>query len=668
MSTGTSKIVNLGTLLADFVHYITRDGLPFETSSELTGFRPVGDPGDFAMIKATNSFWIWDVANAQWVNSDSTGAEASAAYRDFIERAAKPGSPGAGIRRISLDTEGRIFVLDSTGNEVMLQTGTLVNHIGEPGKRGFGVGICPPELLGAYNALHPGEEILPINGTYDISSSNYGNYKVSHDGSIITWVPFGWQKKNADNTGDIKPEGYFIDEAAANTAGYSVPRVYINGGKINRGIFLDKYKPSLTGITASDLDGSGSLANKGVASSIKLGNPISSSAESKRLNPGTDNLYAGSFSNCRANSKSPADNYSGAIDAIKSRGSSYHAMGLFAAEWLRFMSQVHKQAAIGTANCAWNGVSPSEPRGNNYYGVDYYDNGVTYAACDDGYWGAKNAPMEARKNGGGTPFNKTTHNGQDSGICLDANQWEFLPGVTCITESAQAIAAITREAQAVVTVTDAAAANSNYANGKPVMIGGSLTGEWAALLKDKFFTISDISGNTFKLKNKAGAYVDSSALTADYSSGLTSLTGKFYMLKESVDLKNVTSGTSLATDLWGATGVAAMYDEIDIDFCGGFDVRYGNGANQVFSGEVNRALNAYKVSAAGLPMNKDSYGSGTALMGYDYCYIYMVNQLAPLGFGAWDSSAGAGVGARLWDNIRLYANRSVSFRGGLFIG
>lgn len=666
---GTSKIVNLGTLLADFVHYITNNGLPFETSSELTSFKPVGEPGDFAIVKATNSFWIWDVANAQWRNSDSTGAESSAAYRDFIERAAKPGNPASGVRRISIDTEGRIYVQDSTGNEVVLSTGTLINHIGQPGKLGFGVGICPPELLGAYNALHPGEEILPINGTYDITSSNYGNYKVSHDGSIIVWNPYGWQKKNADNTGDIKPEGYFKDEAAANAAGYSVPRVFINDGVIQRGIFLDKYKPSLTGITASDLDGSGSLANKGVASSIKLGNPISSSAESKRLNPGTDNLYAGSFSNCRANGKTPADIYAGAIDAIKSRGDEYHVMAVFAAEWLRFVTQVHKQAAIGTANCAYNGITPSEPRGNNYYGVDYYDSGVTYLVYDDAYWGGKTAPGEARKSGGGTPFNKTTHNGQDSGIAIDANLYEFLPGVTCIAESAQAITAITRAAQAVVTITNAAAANANYVDGKPVQIGGSLTGEWATLLKDKIFTISDISGNTFKLKNKAGAYVDTSALTADYASGLTSLTGKFYVLKESVDLKVVTPGTTLATDLWGATGVAAMYDEIDIDFCGDFAQRFGNGANQVYSGATDRTSNAYKLSAAGLPMNKDSYSSGgSALMGYDYNYIYIANQLAPLGFFFWYYTTHAGVGARSWTFHRGHSLRYVSFRGGLFIG
>jgi hypothetical protein len=606
---------------------------------------------------------------ALWTDITTTGGEAAAAYRDFTDQASDPASPSAGVRRFFSDVVGQIFVKDSAGNKSIISQGTQINHIGQPGKLGFGVGICPPELLGAYNALHPGEEVLPINGTYDITSSNYGNYKVSHDGSVIVWNPFGWQKKNADNTGDIKPEGYFKDEAAANAAGYSVPRVFINGGVIQRGIFLDKYKPSLTGITSADLDASGSLANYGVASSIKLGNPISSSAESKRLNPGTDNLYAGSFSNCRANGKTPADIYAGAIDAIKSRGDAFHVMAVFAAEWLRFVTQVHKQAAIGTANCAFNGITPSEPRGNNYYGVDYYDSGVTYPVCDDAYWGGKTAPGEARKSGGGIPFNKTTHNGQDSGIAIDANLYEFLPGVTCIAESAQAITAITRAAQAVVTITNAAAANSNYVDGKPVQIGGSLTGEWATLLKDKIFTISDLSGNTFKLKNKAGVYVDTSALTADYASGLTSLTGKFYVLKEFVDLKDVTPGTTLATDLWGATGVAAMYDEIDIDFCGDFGQRFGNGTNQVYSGATDRTSNAYKLSAAGLPMNKDSYSSGgSALMGYDYNYIYIANQLAPLGFFYWANSASAGVGARGWDGSRGGSYRGVSFRGGLFVG
>jgi len=545
-----------------------------------------------------------------------------------------------------------------------------VNDIGIPGGIGFGVGICPLGLLASYNSANPTEPINPMSGYDDPASENYGNYKVGHDGSIIVWNPFGWAKKNADNTGDVKPEWYFTDETAANAAGYFLPRVFINGGAVQRGVFIDKYKPSLTGVTAAELDSSGSLANKGIASSIKLGNPIGSAADTlRKLVTGSDNLYAGCFANCRFNSKTPTNTLGGGIDAIKSRGASYHVMTAFAGEWIRFIQKIHQQAAVGTTLCAWNGITPAEPRGNNNYGVDYYDTGVTYQACDDQYWGTRTPPMEARKSGGGIPFNKTTHNGQNCGICIDANQWEFLLGISSLAEAAQNIVSITREAEAVFTITNAAATNSNYANGKPVQIAGTKTGEWATLLKNIIFTISDLSGNTFKLKNKTGAYVNTSALTADYDTGLTTITGKFYVLKESVDVKNITSGTSGATDHWGATGLAAMFDEIDIDMCGAFAMQLGNGSNQVFSGETDRTNAAYKLSQAGIPMNKDAYSAaGSAVFGYDYNYINIVSNVALLGFGGWNDTSHAGPGARAWTNYRTNTNRYNSVRGGLFIG
>jgi len=590
---------------------------------------------------------------------------------DIPARSAKPSAPASGDMRLSVDSAGAMYLQDSTGNEMAIRQGVYINHIGEPGKRGFGQGICPSDVIAKANAIYGFSKIVSLNGTFDINSANYGNYQIVDDESIMVWIPFFWQKKNADNTGDVKYEGYFADEAAANAAGYSVPRGFIDGGVIQRGIFIDKYKPSLTGIYSGDLNINGSNIDKGCASSIKGGNPISSSAESLRKRDGEmDNHYAGSFSNCyQYNSDAPPENnYSGAIRAARSRGLIFHCVTIFSGELIRLLTHVHKQAAIGTLHCAWNDIAPAEPRGNNNYGVDYYDSGVIYAPCDDFYWGNKTSPMEARKNGGGTPFAKTTHNGQDCGICIDCNQWEFQPGVTAKVESAQAIVSITRATQVVVTVTDAAATNSNYANGKPVMILGSLTGEWATLLKNKFFTISDISGNTFKIKDKDGNYVNSAALSAAYSSGLTSTTGKFYILSEYTKMTDVTGGNTLGTDLWGATGINAMYEEIDVDFNGPVGGQYGNGSNQVFSGEVNRTTNAYKLSAAGLPMNRLSYGSGTAIMGSDYCYSYLVNELAPLAFGAWNYGPYAGVGARYWGDFRAFSNRGVSFRCGLFIG
>jgi len=588
---------------------------------------------------------------------------------DIPARSAKPTAPATGDMRLSVDSAGAIYLEDSTGNEVVLRQGVQINHIGEPGKRGFGQGICPADIIAMYETLYGSSKLVSMNGTYDINSPNYGNYQFQRDGSIMVWIPFFWQKKNADNTGDVKHEGYFANEAAANAAGYSVPRGFIDGGIIQRGVFIDKYKPSLTGITFADLDTYGSAYDKGTASSIKGGNPISSSAESLRLiSSGEDNHYAGSFSNCsRYSDPAPANNLGGAIAAAKSRGQEFHALTVFSGELMRFLSQIHKQTAIGTLHCAWNDITPAEPRGNNNYGVDYYDSGVTYAQCDDNFWGYKSAPMEARKCGGGTPFAKTTHNGQDCGICIDCNQWEFQPGVTSKVETAQAIVSITRASQAVLAVTNAAATNSNYANGKPVMILGSLSGEWAALFQDKIFTISDLSGNTFKIKDKTGSYVNSAALSVAYSSGLTSTTGKFYVLKESVTMWHVSALDSM--EPYGGTGgFADMYEEIDIDFNGVFLQQVGNGSNQVFSGETSRTTNAYKQASAGIPMNKFSYGAGTALMGYDYFYMYIMNELAGIAYGTWFDNQYSGIGAHAWHGFRTASMRYVSFRCGLFIG
>ena len=275
--------------------------------------------------------------------------------------------------------------------------------------------------------------------------------------------------------------------------------------------------------------------------------------------------------------------------------------------------------------------------------------------------------MEARKNGGGVPFARTTHNGQENGIAdVNGNQWEILIGVTCIAESPQAVASITRAAEAVVTITNAAAARANYADGKPVLITGTAAAEWNSLLSSQIFTISDISGNTFKLKNKAGAYVSSSALAADYTSGLSSTTGKFYVLKESVDIKNITSGNSLATDHWGATGVAAMYDEIFPDLCGGIYSYLGSGSNQVFSSSTDRASDEYKTGSVLFCKSKLSYDSGgTAAYGNDYYIMYILNEMALLGFGTWSGASGAGVGASILYSFRTSHNGSVSVRACL---
>jgi hypothetical protein len=497
---------------------------------------------------------------------------------NLTNQAANPTTPASGSTVIFTDSAAQLKTIDALGNVTMLGA-TQINNIGVPGRLGFGVGICPPETLAAYNAANSGDEVYALPGAYDINSDNYGNYICAKDASIMVWVPFCWVKRNP---WDVKPEGYFANEAAANAAGYMLPRVFVNGtagvATIKKGIFMDKYGASLTGITAADLDASGSLADKGVLSSIKNGNPISSVVDTQRkLVTGSDNLYAGSFSNCRNNSQTPVDAYYGGFAAIKSRGSNFHIMSVFARALLFDLTKAHQTAAVGVTFCAWNGVAPYFPKGNNNYGADYNDSGVTWAAVTgmDAYWSARN---EARRCGGGTPFNKTTHNGQASGVCdINGNQWIFLQGLT--------------------------------------------------------------------------------------SSGST-----MYILKDTVDIKTVTGGNSGATDHWGATGIAAMFEQITPDLSGADASRLGDGTNEVFDGSTDRTSEAYKIGSALLCKAASSYSAGgSTAYGNDYYYNALADNLAPVGFGAWGYIGDAGVGALYLASHRATANRHVSVRGCLLL-
>jgi len=58
--------------------------------------------------------------------------------------------------------------------------GQAENQIGTPGQIGFGVGVCPSNILPA--------NMTPLKGYQDPSSPNYGNYQYK-DGSIMVWIP-----------------------------------------------------------------------------------------------------------------------------------------------------------------------------------------------------------------------------------------------------------------------------------------------------------------------------------------------------------------------------------------------------------------------------------------------------------------------------------------------
>ncbi|MHB8840997.1 MAG: hypothetical protein ACYC56_04275 [Candidatus Aquicultor sp.] len=524
---------------------------------------------------------------------------------------------------------------------------TAINDIGTQGAEGFGVGICPASLLPAY--------MIPLSGTFTIGNDNYGNYKCLTDESIMVWVPKFYFKYNSDNTVYVLGERSYANETDANAAGFALYRAFIDGGSIKEGFFVDKYNWSLTNFVYN---------TTGIASSIKNGNPISSASTTLR---DASNNYAGSFSNCKSNGQSPADNYGGAWATAKSRGNDFAVMSIFISDALALLSLAHGQAATSTAYCAWYDATGAKnyPKGNNNYTADIDDATVTFTNCDDGYWSGQNA---ARKNGSGSNFAKTTHNGQNCGISdINGNQYNIVQGLTSLNVTAKNITAITRAVQAVFTIT-----THNYTTGQQLIITGSSTAEWQNLILNYFFTVEVIDVNTFKLKrNYDGSYVNSSGLALDYSgTGFTATTGDFYLLKESVAIKNVTGNNSVITsDHFNSTFITNNFDKVTPTFRDDtFGQHYGNSTNQVFGFSTDRTSSTYKLAAAGMIKDYNSVNpSGTNKFGLDYFYQYIVSELCPIRFGRWGNTTSAGVWTVYWNYYRSHSYSYVSARACLYV-
>lgn len=269
-----------------------------------------------------------------------------------------------------------------------------INDIGAPGAVGFGVGVCPEKY----------PDLSTMSGTLIKGHDNYGNYQYK-DGSVMVWVPaFFYRYGDGSNPShptygvnsvDVVPRHAYPSVLAAAVAGYALHRAFWDDGVEQPGAFVDKYKCS---------------NNDGIASSIKNGNPLSSNA--------AHNPFSGL-------NGSPPNNYSGAITAVKTRGEDFFAATPFIQGMLALLSLAHGQAATSAAACAWydsTGVS-NFPKGcnNNALG-DANDPTVKYVS--DGY-------SNAAKTGSGTPFAKTTHNGQACGVAdINGGMWEIQPGLT----------------------------------------------------------------------------------------------------------------------------------------------------------------------------------------------------------------------------------------------
>lgn len=144
--------------------------------------------------------------------------------------------------------------------------------------------------------------------------------------------------------------------------------------------------------------------------------------------------------------------------------------------------------------------------------------------------------------------------------------------------------------------------------------------------------------------------------------------GKFYALKTSANMATVTGGNSLATDLWGATGVAALYDDLGImNSFTGYAVNFSDrvltmgSASQVLSAATSGT--AWQMTAAGVPL----VAGGTNQFGNDYLYDYSTADMCPLCGGGWGSSSGAGVWSMGWGGSRSGSDVAFGFRSALYL-
>lgn len=149
--------------------------------------------------------------------------------------------------------------------------------------------------------------------------------------------------------------------------------------------------------------------------------------------------------------------------------------------------------------------------------------------------------------------------------------------------------------------------------------------------------------------------------------GLTSNGANFYILKTAATMKNLTAGNTLATDAWGAVGIAAQYDDLGATYgallASSTAKLMGHATNKVFD-EATSGL-PWAATCAGIPLVGGV--GGTNAFGNDYLYDYRVNELCPIGGGTWASGSTAGVWALGLNSARTNSNSYVGFRAASYL-
>ena len=148
--------------------------------------------------------------------------------------------------------------------------------------------------------------------------------------------------------------------------------------------------------------------------------------------------------------------------------------------------------------------------------------------------------------------------------------------------------------------------------------------------------------------------------------GLTSNGTNFYLLNQSVDVTAITAGNTLATDAWGATGLAAMYTSLGATYgpltASATNKGFGSAA-QVLSEATSDT--AWAMAGSGVPLLAGVGGSNQ--FGSDYMYDARPNELCVLSGGSWANGAIAGVWALSLYTVRADSGTAYGFRSASYL-
>lgn len=165
---------------------------------------------------------------------------------------------------------------------------------------------------------------------------------------------------------------------------------------------------------------------------------------------------------------------------------------------------------------------------------------------------------------------------------------------------------------------------------------------------------------------QACGVADLNGLLWEVNTGLTSDGTNYYLLKTATDAGAITGGNTLATDGWGAAGIAALYDSLGTTYesmTASNSIKYFGSASQVLSEATSG--NAWAVSGAGVPLLAGTGGSN--LFGNDGMWDYKPNELCVLSGGDWGYGSIAGVWALFLYTVRGHSSPSIGFRAASYL-